>query len=127
MRAVLAKGLISLSANADQILDEGAQLASDWHKQADERITVMLGPHAPYTCSPEFLTQVGKAAEQLGIGVHIHLAETKGEFDDIMSSYGKTPVGLVYETGLLERPVVAAHCVHLTSDDLDILKKTGVE
>jgi Cytosine deaminase and related metal-dependent hydrolases len=81
----------------------------------------MLGPHAPYTCPPDFLQRVIETARELGLGIHIHLAETAGEVEDMKCRYGKTPIQLMDELGLFALPVLAAHCVHLEERDIEIL------
>lgn len=84
----------------------------------------MFGPHAPYTCPPDFLQKVVKASEEYNGEIHIHLAETKGEVENCLKEYGKTPIALMEEVGILDRGVLAAHCVHLTDEDIQIMKNT---
>jgi 5-methylthioadenosine/S-adenosylhomocysteine deaminase len=88
----------------------------------------MLGPHAPYTCPPEYLFKVMQLAEELNVGLHIHIAETKGEFENIKQTYGRTPVAHLENLGLFKYPVLGAHCVHLTEEEIAILAhyKVGV-
>jgi 5-methylthioadenosine/S-adenosylhomocysteine deaminase len=128
IRASLSRGLIGVAPGADKALKESRRFVRDWHGKANGRITCMLGPHAPYTCPPEYLKKVIKLAEELGVGVHIHLAETRQEIEEIQKRYGCSPVALVARTGLLDLPVLAAHCVHLSAEDIAVLaeKKTGV-
>ncbi len=126
IRAVLSRGLIGIGPAAESGLEESRQLAEKWHRIADGRISVMLGPHAPYTCPPDYLKKVTALAREFNIGIHTHIAETRGELEDIQRQYGKTPVELMEEAGLFELPTIAAHCVHLTSDDIVILEKYGV-
>ena len=64
--------------------------------------------------------------EELQVPLHIHLAETADEVEQIRREYQLTPTQLLRETGVLERPVLAAHCVHLTEEDMDILKAYDV-
>ena len=54
IRARLARGVTGQDASDNWKLDESQQLFHKWQQKADGRITIMLGPHAPYTCSPEF-------------------------------------------------------------------------
>lgn len=128
LRASLSRGLIGSGPGAEKGLRENRELAQKWHGAAGGRITVMLGPHAPYTCPPAYLAQVAEASAELGVGVHIHLAETLTEIKEIKEKYGTTPVDLLARTGLLDRPVLAAHCVHLDREDIAILaaKKVAV-
>ncbi len=126
IRAVLARGLIGVGPAAESGLLESRELVKKWHRAADERISFMLGPHAPYTCPPDYLEKVIALAGEFNIGIHTHIAETKGEFEDIQRQYGKTPVELMEEVGLFELTTIAAHCVHMTPADIAILKKHGV-
>lgn len=129
IRAVLSRGMIGFGNNAELALREAEELVNNWHLKNNGRITCMLGPHAPYTCSPEYLKQVMDLADTLGVGLHIHLAETITEVNDIEKQYGMRPVKLMDSIGLFDnRHVLAAHCVHLSDEETEILanKKIGV-
>ncbi len=126
LRALLARGLIGVQPNGQAALAEGVALVRDWHGAAEGRITCMLGPHAPYTCPPEYLKQVCAKAEKLGVGLHIHVAETEGEVQRAVSQWGKTPVAHLADLGVFDLPVLAAHCVHVTAEDIQILRQHGV-
>jgi 5-methylthioadenosine/S-adenosylhomocysteine deaminase len=128
LRGILSRGMVGVGPENELAITQSRELFNKWQGAANGRITFMLGPHAPYTCPPDYLKQVAALADELGAGIHIHLAETKGEFEDIKKQYGKTPVELMDDIGLLERRVLAAHCVHLTSHDIEILasKQVGV-
>ncbi|OIQ10868.1 amidohydrolase [Neomoorella thermoacetica] len=128
LRASLCQGLIGLQDTSNKRLEAGISMVKEWHGAGEGRITTMLGPHAPNTCTPEYLTRVAETAAGLGVGLHIHLAETRGEVEDVKARYGATPVALVNKLGLLDLPVLAAHCVHLTTEEIAILaeKKVGV-
>lgn len=126
VRACLSRGLIGVGPTAELGLQEGEELVKNWHGKANGRITTMLGPHAPYTCPPDYLAKVMELAKKYQVGMHIHVAETIGEFNDIKKQYGKTPVGHLDSLGLFDYPVLAAHCVHLTDEDIDVLSAKGV-
>lgn len=132
LRASLSRGMIGTApgVGAGELppLEYSVEFAKKWHGAVGGRITVMLGPHAPYTCPPDFLRRVIEIAREFGLGIHIHLAETAGEVDDMKRRYGKTPIQLMDELGLFALPVLAAHCVHLEERDIEILaaKKVGI-
>ncbi|MFA5881662.1 MAG: amidohydrolase [Eubacteriales bacterium] len=128
IRASLSRGMIGTAPTAQLALDETEQFISAWNGAAGGRITTMAGPHAPLTCPPDYLKKVMTLAERFNVGIHIHLAETRSEVDDVRKLYGKTPIEHVNDLGLLELPVLGAHCVHLTQNDIKILlnKKVGV-
>jgi 5-methylthioadenosine/S-adenosylhomocysteine deaminase len=84
------------------------------------RIAPVLVPHAPDTCSRALLEQVAEEAERSGLPVHIHLSQSPVEVARIKEREGMTPPALLAETGLLDRHLVAAHCIHI--DDADIAR-----
>ncbi len=126
LRACLSRGMIGVAPNAKTAIDESVKLVEGWQGKAGGRITTMFGPHAPYTCPPEYLKQVVKLAADHNVGIHIHVAETKDETDQIKEIYGRTPVQYLDDNGVFDVPVLAAHCVHLNKDDIAILKRKKV-
>lgn len=126
IRGVLARGLIQFTDPEGKNLQENIDLIEKYHKKGDGRITCLIGPHAPYTTSPEYLQKVMAAADKQGVGLHIHISETKQEVEDIYKEHGVSPVEYLEKLGLFERHVVAAHCVHVSEKDMDILKKHNV-
>ncbi|AZR72695.1 N-ethylammeline chlorohydrolase [Anoxybacter fermentans] len=123
IRGVLSHGMIGVGPNGEKDLAVGRQFCKDWEGKADGRIRTMLAPHAPYTCPPDYLRKVLEIADELKVPIHIHLCETETEIKNIKEQYGKTPIQLVDEVGLFDYPVLAAHCVHLSDKDFEILKK----
>lgn len=126
MRAVLSRGMIGFGPKADKAMEESIDFIKHWHGGAGGRITTMFGPHAPYTCPPDYLKRVIAEAQKMGVGIHIHLAETKDEIKEIKEKYGKSPIALMDEIGLFDMPVLAAHCVHLDDNDIQILARRRV-
>lgn len=129
IRACLARGMVGLGSKAEFAMTESEDFVRKWHGKGNGRITCMLGPHAPYTCPPEYIRRVMALADSLGVGIHIHLAETQTEIRDVEKQYGMSPVRLMDSIGLFDgRHVLAAHCVHLSDEEIDILvnKKVGI-
>jgi 5-methylthioadenosine/S-adenosylhomocysteine deaminase len=128
MRAVLSRGLIGIAPNGETALLEAVDFVKNWQGKASGRITTMFGPHAPYTCPPDYLKKVMHYSDQLGVGMHIHLSETLTEVADIEKAYGKRPVELMDDIGLFDRHVLGAHLVHVNEQEIEILakKKVGV-
>lgn len=126
MRGVLTRGLIEEAGKEKEKLNDTRNLYKNWHNKGDERIKVMVAPHAPYTCSPTYLSQIMGLAKELNTGIHIHLSETKKEVEDSFKAYGKSPIRHVYDLGLFNLPTVAAHCVYVDDEDIEILKENNV-
>jgi 5-methylthioadenosine/S-adenosylhomocysteine deaminase len=85
-----------------------------------------VGPHAPETSTPEMLRDAAQLAAEHDVPVLVHIAETAGGVEETQSLYGKSPVEVLAEYGVLDRQVLAAHCVHVTDQDRDLLRRYGV-
>ena len=85
------------------------------------RITTWLAPHAPYTCDDDFLRAYAERARDLGVGIHIHVAETAEQTLASLENRGISPIRVLEKTGVLERPTILAHAVGATDDDIKLL------
>lgn len=129
IRGVLCRGVIGFGSDElrQNKLNEAAQFAKNWNKQANGRITTMLSPHSPYTCSPEYITQIIDKAIELDVPLHTHMSETKYEVDKNIEEYGVTPVKHLDKLGFFDRRSLVAHAVHVNEADLDILSSKDVK
>ncbi len=107
-------------------LEDARRLASSPTDTQGNLVKTILGPHALYTCPPDFLSRLLDATTGSNIPIHIHLSETETEVKESLNKYNKTPVAMLESLGVFERQVVAAHCVHLTDEDIDILVSNNV-
>ncbi len=122
MRAVISRGLIGSGHDeAGQMRLRQAYEERDAAKDCD-RLSFMLGPHAPYTCDDEFMRVVSEEAKKNGMRIHVHLSESVSEIEQIREKYGLTPIEMADRNGLFDVPAIAAHCVQVTDEDIAILK-----
>ena len=130
MRGLLSRGLINGAVledySEDDRLNEAISVFRDWNGAFDGRIRIALAPHAVYTCSPQYIRAIRNTAEKLNAYIHVHVDETVKEHNDCLQQYGKTPVKHLYDTGLFDLPSIAAHCVHVTDKDMDLMKEKNV-
>ncbi len=84
-----------------------------------------LFAHGTYTMEPTQLAEVGALATELGTRFHIHAAETSREVDDVRSRFGRTPIELLDDHGLLRPGTVLAHAVVLDDDEISRIAETG--
>ncbi|MDR2623251.1 MAG: amidohydrolase [Methanobrevibacter sp.] len=91
------------------------------------RLKGFLGPHSPITASEELLLQSRKMANKYGVGLHVHVSETKKEVDDILDAKNMRPFQYLDDIGFLSEDVVAAHCVWLSDKEIDIIKAHDVK
>jgi 5-methylthioadenosine/S-adenosylhomocysteine deaminase len=128
MRAALSRGLQGETGEEelDCKLKENLELFNRYHNSLDGRIKVMLGPHSIYTCSEAYLRKVAAKAEEQGIYVQIHLSETRDEVKACIEQRGISPVRYLDNIGFLNERTVAAHCVVVDDEDMDILASRRV-
>ncbi|MBQ2936063.1 MAG: amidohydrolase [Lachnospiraceae bacterium] len=126
MRAVISRGLVgSGNDEAGQVRLAQAYEERDAAKDCD-RLSFMLGPHAPYTCDDGFMRIVSEEAKKNNMRIHVHLSESVSEIQQIKEKYGCTPIEMANNNGLFDVPAIAAHCVQVDDKDIAILKEKGV-
>ena len=128
MRAVLGSGILdfpSVSAKTtDEYLDNAERFVHNW--KGDELITPCIAPHALYTCGTETLKKSKAMAGKLDVPLHIHLAETQWEVEEIKLRYKMRPVEYLADLGFLDETVLAAHCIWLEDNEIELLAKHKV-
>ena len=124
IRACISRGLTS-GEGEDAKIQEVRDLYGKYNDY-EGRIKIMVGPHAVYTCSEDFLKKCLNLTKELNTRLHIHLNESKNEVEESLKAHGKSPIEWVDYLGLLEVPTIAAHCVWLNENDMNILKNKNV-
>ena len=125
-RALLAWAIFG--SQGEGIITRTSKFVQRWQGSADGRIRTWLAPHAPYTCDDAFLRASLKAAEQLGVGIHIHASENMDQTRASVAKHGKTPLQVLADLGLLNVPTILAHVCGALPQDIELLAKypTGI-
>jgi len=89
------------------------------------RIGCAVMPHAVYTTTPALLERTLALADELGLPLNVHLAESASETAQCLEQHGRRPVAHLHALGLLGPRTLAAHCVDLTADEIALLAATG--
>ena len=113
------------AASAADGIAKGRGFIERW-KNRHPRITPIFGPHANYTLTAEQLQATRAAANELGVSVSIHLAESPFESDYSKRRYGTTSITLFDNIGFFAGPTIAAHVVWPTDDEITILVEREV-
>ena len=108
----------SLVEDLDSILEQTEQLARDG-------VEVAVAPCSPFSVTKELMRESAELARRLGVPLHTHLAETVEEEAYCRELYGCTPVEYLEELGWLADDVWCAHCVHLSSVEVQRFADTG--
>lgn len=123
IRGVLTRGMTDVDGKGEEKLQEFDDLYNNYHEKSNGRIRVVPAPHAIYTCSTEFLKEIAKRSlERYDSLIHIHLSETLTEVENSKKEYGMTPIEYVNSLGLLDSQIIAAHCVHITDEEIELVK-----
>jgi 5-methylthioadenosine/S-adenosylhomocysteine deaminase len=127
LRALLSYGVIAPTPDRiEPELKKAEAFVREWNGKAEGRIRTALSPHAPYTCGPEVWRQATALARELKVPIHTHLAETALEVENWQREHHQSPVLWLEALGALGVPMIAAHCVHVSEKDIDILAAHSV-
>jgi 5-methylthioadenosine/S-adenosylhomocysteine deaminase len=105
-------------------IDESLALVQKWNGEANGRIRCCFAPRFALSCTRELLTEVAKLAKQHGVMIHTHASENKKECEIVESESGKRNIAYLNSLGVSGSHVVLAHCVHLDTEELDLLSQT---
>ncbi|MBL8836321.1 MAG: amidohydrolase family protein [Alphaproteobacteria bacterium] len=106
-------------------LADGVAFARAWHGRAGGRITARIGTHASDTCDAGLHREARAEATRLGIGMHIHTAQSRQEAEFIRAQCGCGPLEYLRDIGLLAPDVVCAHLTFAGDGDLAAVAETG--
>ncbi len=125
IRGDIAPTIFGLAADYQHQLKSAVDFVGKYNGK-NSRIKLRLGPHAPYTCPGDKLKEIINSAKKLGVGIHIHVSETKQQVEDSLKSTGKTPIQVLYESGGFDVDTIIAHGLWTTKDDLKYLNNNAV-
>lgn len=130
MKANISRAVTNFNQDI-QLLDftasrEAVELHEKWHNADNGRIRIDMAIHAEYTTSHTLWEQLGAYAKEHDLIMQIHLSETQKEHEECIGRYGKTPARIFYDVGVLDAKTIAAHCVWITDEDMEIFRECGV-
>jgi len=128
LRAVCAETVLQFPSPDALSYDESIEYTRDFIQRwkGHPLITPAVGPHAPYTTTPELLQTCAQLALEFDVPLHIHIAETGQEVEEHRAEHGMPMVPWVKKQNVFEARVTAAHCVHLDEGELHTLLHHGV-
>ena len=103
------------------------QLFAEYHNAADGRVKIEMCVHAEYTTPQGMIERCVAEAREHGVGLHIHLSETKAEHEECKERHnGMTPAQWFDSLGAFDVPMNAAHCTWVEPDDIALMARKGV-
>jgi putative selenium metabolism protein SsnA len=110
---------------ANEGIGENERFIKLCQKEGNGLLSSTFGLHASFTLSDETLSKCVEVAKKLGVGFHVHVAEDKADVDDSLKKYKKRVLERFKDLEVLGPKTIAAHCVHIDANEMDILKNTG--
>ncbi|MDD1013512.1 TRZ/ATZ family hydrolase [Pseudomonas rubra] len=127
IRAQIAVPLLDFpfpgARSTEEALQQGIELFGDLRHHP--RISVALGPHAPYTVSDANLEKVRVIAEELDASIHMHIHETAVEVEQSLRTRGERPLARLARLGLLGPRLQAVHMTQVSDEDLALLVESN--
>ena len=110
----------------DEQCRELQRLVDKWHGFDHGRIKIDAGIYSEYTSNHLLWEALAGYASEKGLGMQLHLAETRNEVDSCLDRTGMNPGELLNCHRLFAVPATAAGCSFLTEEEARILGKKKV-
>lgn len=121
VRIELTRVLMDIDGDGDKRIKELKDLI-EMHNKKDDKITISVGIHGLYTCSPQYIEKCVSIAKEHNLTIHMHFCENEKEVEDIKRMYKVKYPGQVLEKYFGGTNTILAHCVELTKQDMKIIK-----
>jgi len=128
LRARVGHGVVTVGKGTGTAHDDAAEsieVAREHDGAADGRVRTAFMPHSLTTVGESFLEEYVPEARELGVPVHLHASETRGEVEPVVEEHGQRPLAYARDRGLLAEGDFLAHGVHLDDSEIELLAGTG--
>ena len=111
----------------DISIEQSRRLAEKWHGAAGGRLHYAVSPRFAVTCSAGLMEDAAKLAEETGTYIQTHLSENHDEIAFVKQRFpaSRSYTDVYDQAGLLNSKSVLGHCIHLSSEEIDTLARTG--
>ena len=128
-RAFDEMGMRCVQVGAVNNFSQSLELVEEMYQKLNQKSSLqsyMLGFHAEYTCSPELLKGIAALTHKYKAPVFTHLSETEEEVAGCRERYGVTPLKYLDGLGIFDYGGGGYHCVHVTEEEIGIMKAKGL-
>lgn len=101
------------------------RLIETHHLSQNGRVRVWMGLEHLFYCSKDAFAKAKAYSDEYGVRIHTHSSEQKEEVEAVVQHFGKRPIALFKDYGILGENTAIAHCVWLNEDEIKILADTG--
>jgi putative selenium metabolism protein SsnA len=106
-------------------LQENVSFIRQCRQQNDAPVKALFGLHASFTLSDATLEKAAALGHELHTGFHVHVAEAASDQDWARRHGGRRVVERLNRFQLLGPRSIAAHCIHVSRREMDLLAETG--
>ncbi len=125
-RLVMTPVVISESKrNLKEHITDLTQLYDRYHDPAG-RTTVGIAAHSAYDLGIDLVAELAGLARSLDTTLHLHLAETREESADLERKFGQSITRILYDNGVFDGRVLAAHSVWVDRTDIELMAEGEV-
>lgn len=130
LSANIARGTTLFADEFDPAVFPGCvelrELVDRWHGYNDGQILVDACIHGEYTSDRRLWAWLADYAKEKGLGMHVHISETRTEHEECIARHGKTPLQTLNNYGVWDTRSIAAHCVWTTPEDWALMAEKGI-
>lgn len=114
-----------MTQTIDTLISQCRMLIHDFHRPSEGQNFILTPRFAP-TCSMELMQTVAKLAKEYDLWIQTHLSENTSEIQWVKELFGLPSYTQVYaKAGILTPKTILAHCLHLSEDELNLLRNSG--
>lgn len=122
------RGIISFEATERHSRDEGFRGLDEnlrfIRKEKQGRVAGMISLHASFTVSDELIEKAVEMQRELGRPLTMHVCEGFGDTYHSLERYGKRTLERLYAKRFMGPRTVLAHCVNISRDELDLIRRS---
>ena len=117
----------SVVQSEEEILADCQRVIERYHDARPlAMLRIALAPCSPFSVTPDLMRETARLADDYGVLIHTHLAETQDEEVFCLERFGRRPVDLIDDLGWLRDDAWFAHLVVLSDSDIDKLAHARV-
>jgi len=110
--------------NYFETLETNIDLLNNYQNSCNGRVKIWVGlEHLSY-CTKEAYYEAARIAEKYDTGIHTHGEESFEMSRKVKEKYGRWPIEVFYDRGILGPKTILAHCVWVEPSELEILAST---
>ena len=112
---------------AQRGIAENVRFARSLAERPNAIVKAALGIHALFTVDNDTLDEAAGAARDAGLPIHLHVAEDIYDEDDSYRKYRVPVVERLAIHGALSERTIAAHCIHISKREMELLAQTNAK